>query len=236
MQIQKIDSFHIFCEELRKAGFSMGGNNDEGVFSLSNYFMDNIVEHTGDPGTDPWQWRMRGITECDDLAYSKLFFNKGGWITKEWYPYFMSIRREHKTFDEMYEDGLISYTAKRIYEIVCSTPDLPLHEIKMMAGCGKNQKSEFETALIMLQMKMFITISGEKYKLSKDGKEYGWPVTTFSTVEDFFGEEIFDMSCSISCQEAVDKISERIYALNPHAGIKAAMKFMGANNRRGALI
>lgn len=231
MRIEKIYSFNSFCGALREAGFSMGGSNDEGIFSLSNYFSDNIVVHTGDRETDPWEWRIRGITECDDLAYGKFFFNKGGWITKEWFPYFMSIRRGNETLIEMYHEGLVSNTAKRIYDLISSTPDLSLQEIKATVGCNKNEKSEFDASLTMLQMKMFITISGEKFKLSKDGKPYGWPVTTFRTIEDFFGEEIFDLSCTIEQQEAIERIIEQILLLNPNAETKTISKFTGISNR-----
>ncbi|HEY5560684.1 MAG TPA: hypothetical protein VIK72_02830 [Clostridiaceae bacterium] len=232
MQRQKINSFPCFCTALREVGFSMSGSNGEGIFSLCAYFSDNLVAHTGIKETDPWEWRIRGILECDDLAYGKLFFNKGGWITKEWYPYFMAIRREYRTFYEMYREGLMSNTAKNIYDLICHTPDLSLYEIKMMIGFDKSQKSEFEASITMLQMKMFITISGEKYKLSKVGKEYGWPVTTFRTTEDFFGEEMFDLSCELSQQEAIDKIKEQILILNPSADTKAMSKFIGISNRQ----
>lgn len=230
MKIHKIDSFTSFCTALRETGFSLGGSNDEGIFSLCAYFSDNVVWHTGSKETDPWEWRMRGITECDDLLYGKLFFNKGGWITKEWLPYFMAIRKEHKSFEEIYNHGLISNTAKKIYDLICDTPDLSLQEIKAILKCDKSQKSEFETALTMLQMKMFITISGEKYKLSKEGKQYGWPVTTFCRIEDFFEDEIFDLSCEIGHQEAVDRITEQILVLNPKADLKAIRKFIGIRN------
>ncbi|OPJ64798.1 AlkZ-related protein [Clostridium oryzae] len=74
MQMQKIDFFDSFCDSLRQAGFSIGGSNDEGIFSLSTYFSDNIIAYTGNRETDPWEWRMRGITECNDLLYGKLFY------------------------------------------------------------------------------------------------------------------------------------------------------------------
>lgn len=231
MKIQKIDSFYSFCESLREAGFSMGGSNDERIFSLSNYFSENIVSHTGDKETDPWEWRIRGVTECDDLAYGKVFFNKGGWITKGWFPYFMSICRGNKSLIEMYNDGLISNTAKRIYDLVNISQDLSLQEIKTAIGCDKSEKSQFEAAITMLQMKMFITISGEKFKLSKDGKPYGWPVTTFCTAEDFFGEEIINLSCDIDKQEAVEKITEQIFSLNPNVETRIIRKFIGISNK-----
>jgi len=228
MQLQSIDSFTSFCKSLRQVGFSMGGSNDEGIFSLSRYFSDNIESHTGDLETDPWQWRIRGITECDDIAYGKFFFNKGGWITKEWFPYFMAIRRGHRTFNEMYEDGLISIAAKQVYELIQNNPGISLFEIKNTLG---KDNSKLESTLTMLQMKMLITINGERFKISKDGKEYGWPVTTFCTAEEFFGEDIFEKSCSIGKQEAMNKISEQVLTLNPDAKEKDICKFTGVNSK-----
>lgn len=231
MRIRRIDSFSSFCTALRKVGFSMGGSNNEGIFSLYDYFSDNIVLHTRDVETDPWEWRIRGITECNDLAYGKLFFNKGGWITKEWYPYFIAIRREDKSFSDMYRDGIISYIAKRIYDLISHTPDISLYEIKMILGSDKSQKSKIEATITMMQMKMLITISGQKYKLSKVGKEYGWPVTTFCRTEDFFGEEVFALSYAIGQQEAINRITEQILILNPKADNKVIRKFLGIGNK-----
>ncbi|MDT8717670.1 hypothetical protein IAI10_13440 [Clostridium sp. 19966] len=229
MHFEKIDSFPSFCHALREAGFSMGGSNDEGIFSLSTYFSDNLVSHTGNNETDPWKWRIRGVTECDDLLYGKFFFNKGGWITKEWLPYFMAVRRGKKSFDELYYEGLVNNTAKKVYDLISDTPNLSLQEIKIMGNFDKNQKYEFESALNTLQMKMFITISGEKFKLSKEGKPYGWPVTTFSKIEDFWGEGILDLSCTLKAEEAVDKIKTQILALNPDAESKLINKFIGVS-------
>jgi hypothetical protein len=228
VQIEKINSFEVFCEVLQQVGFSMGGSNDEGIFAVSNYFAEHLVEHTGDKETDPWQWRIRGVIETDHLAYGKLFLNKGGWITKDWFPYFMSVRRNGKVFDEMYYDGAISHIAKKIYNLISDTPNLSLHEIKTELGVDKDGKSGFETALTALQMKMLITISGEKFKLSKDGNAYGWPVTTFCTVEEFFGAEVFDLSCKIEPEDAIEKITQQILILNPNASIKSIKKFIGA--------
>ncbi len=68
----------------------------EGVFTLSDAFGESIAWHTEDPETDPWEWRIRVLDEYTDIAYGKLFFRKSGYITKEWYPYFLAVRRGKK--------------------------------------------------------------------------------------------------------------------------------------------
>ena len=69
------------CEELLAAGFSMAGGNSKGIYAVvpfdwkANDVFDTPVRwHTGEPETDPWEWRMRVLEERDDIAYAKVFF------------------------------------------------------------------------------------------------------------------------------------------------------------------
>ena len=112
--MKEINSFQDFVKELREAGFTIGGEKGDGVFTLSDSFGEKIVWHTEDPDTDPWEWRMRVLDEYRDIAYGKLFFHKSGYLTKEWYPYFLAVRRGKKELQEEYEEGNVSLMAKRI--------------------------------------------------------------------------------------------------------------------------
>lgn len=94
--MREINHFNDFIQELRSVGFTIGGENGEGVFTLSDAFGESIAWHTEDPETDPWEWRIRVLDEYTDIAYGKLFFRKSGYITKEWYPYFLAVRRGKK--------------------------------------------------------------------------------------------------------------------------------------------
>lgn len=59
-------------------------------------------------------------------------FSMGGGNAKGIY----AVRRSGKSFEDAYECGVISNTAKRIYEIV-SEDCFALHEIKALGGFGK---------------------------------------------------------------------------------------------------
>ena len=83
---------------------------------------------------------------------------------------------------------------------------------------------QFDRALINLQKNLFITMCGRKQKVSSLGKPYGWNSTVFTTVENFWGE---DLTPDISADEAYDKIKERILFLNPKAVEKDIKKFIG---------
>ena len=226
-----IRNFEDFCCELQDCGFSMGGGNAKGIFALIDYDWTNqdqldtpVKWHCGDPEVDPWEWRMRVLEERTDIAYSKVFFKTSGFITKDWYPYFYAVRRNGESFEDAYEHGRISHTAKRIYDIV-SQDYIALHEIKMQGGFGKEDKSQFDRAMIELQMGFYITMTGRKQKKNKYGIEYGWNSTVFTTVENFWVERDFDLP-KLDAMESYEKIRTQILKLNPNAEEKVIRKFI----------
>lgn len=228
-----IRNFSEFCTELVKSGFSMGGGNSKGVFALIPFDWKNQDElvtlikwHTGDPETDPWEWRMRVLEERNDIAYAKLFFNASGYITKEWYPYFLSVRRNGKTLEQEYQNGKISNYEKRIYDIITENEVVPLDLIKRIGGFSKEDKSKFDRAITQLQMKMYITMCGRAQKKNKHGEEYGWNSTVFCTAETFWGNEFVEKAFEISSEVAERKIREQILLLNPNADEKKIKKFI----------
>ena len=231
--MNKILNYNDFIKALLAAGFSMGGGNDEGIYGVITWDWtqpppeDTPVRwHTGDPETDPWEWRMRVLDERDDIAYAKLFFKKSGFITKDWYPYFLAARRGGDSFDDAYADGTISHFAKRIYDVVVKNDVLPSHAIKQLAGFTKDEKSAFDRALTELQMKMFLTVCGRQQKMSQKGEEYGWSSTVFCTTEQFFGPAMFEKAAKISAEEATEAIKQQVLKLNPAAQDKKIMKFI----------
>lgn len=226
-----IRNFEDFCCELQDSGFSMGGGNAKGIFALIDYDWTNqdqldtpVKWHCGDPEVDPWEWRMRVLEERTDIAYSKVFFKTSGFITKDWYPYFYAVRRNGESFEEAYEQGRISHTAKRIHDIV-SQGYVALHEIKTQGGFRKEDKSQFDRALVELQMRMFITMTGRRQKKNKYGIEYGWNSTVFTTVENFWEERGFDFP-KLDAEESYEKIRQQILRLNPLAEEKIIRKFI----------
>jgi len=218
---------------LQTAGFSMAGGSADGIYAIINRGWtespppdDPIHWHTGDPETDPWEWINRVLDERDDIAYGKLFFKKSGYITKEWFPYFLAVRRDGISFDEAYEDGTISHFARRIYDVVAAQESLPVEEIKRQGRFSREDKSGFDRAMIELQMKLFISPCGRRMKVSQKGEEYGWSSTVFCTTERFFGSDVFNQAAGIDAEEAKDKITAQVLKLNPSAQEKKISKFI----------
>ena len=221
-----IQNYNDFVKTLLDAGFSMGGGNAEGIYVIIPWgwnetppYETPISWHTEDPETDPWEWRMRVLEERDDIAHGKLFFKKTGYITKEWYPYFLAVRREGMTFEEADARGLISHFAKRIYDVVVAHGSLPVQDIKSLGGFSRDDKAGFDRALTELQMKMFLTMSGRQ-------KIAAWPSTVFCTTEQFWGQEVFDAADKITKDNAYEKIKTQVLKLNPSAQEKQIKKFI----------
>lgn len=221
-----IQNFGDFTTALLEAGFSLGGPNGEGVFTLCSRFGDSVRWHTEDPETDPWEWRMRVLDERGDIAYAKVFFNKSGFITERWYPYFLAARRRGKSFEEAYTDGEISHFAKRIYTLLADNECMSFPALKQFGGFSKEDSARFEKALVELQMKLYITMCGRQRKRSRYGEEYGWNATVFCRTEHFFGSEVFERAQGITPQEAGETITAQIHKLNEQADARKIHKFI----------
>jgi len=225
-----VTCFQEFCDELLESGFSMGGGNAKGIYAVISFDWKNpvpgcpIAWHTGDPETDPWEWRMRVLEERNDIAYGKVFFGASGYITREWYPYFLAVRRQGFTFDEWYYEGKAGLLEKKIYEAVEQKGHMAFHDLKRECGVTKESAGRFERALTNLQKNLFLTMCGRSQKLSRSGEPYGWNSTVFTTVEEFWGE---DLTVDVSEGEAYEKIRGRILLLNPEAKEKDIKKFIG---------
>jgi len=228
-----IRSYNDFVETLLAAGFSMGGGNSDGIYSVvpwswneSPPYKTPVCWHTGNAEIDPWEWRIRVLEERKDIAYAKLFFRKSGYIVKNWYPYFLAARRSVLGFENACAEGTVSRLAKRIYDVVDAHDHLPIHAIKHLAGFTQEDKPKFDRALTELQMRMFLTMCGRQPKLSQHGEEYGWASTVFCTTERFFGKDMFKKATGINAGAAADRIREQILKLNPSAHGNKISKFI----------
>ena len=114
---------------------------------------------------------MRVLEERSDIAYAKTFFHKSGYITKAWYPYFLSARRQNQSFDEAYRSGTVSHEAKLIYDAIREHGAVALHALKALSNLGqKENKSRFDRGLLELQTRLFITMCARQQKQSQSAR------------------------------------------------------------------
>ncbi|MFQ9636919.1 MAG: hypothetical protein ACLR0F_09640 [Eisenbergiella sp.] len=74
--MKEINSFQDFVKELREAGFTIGGEKGDGVFTLSDSFGEKIVWHTEDririPGNgECGYWMNTGILPMESCFFIK---------------------------------------------------------------------------------------------------------------------------------------------------------------------
>jgi len=228
----KLTCYDDFVKILLESGFSLGGGNDGGIYAVVNFDWQQqpkdtpVRWHTGDRETDPWEWRLRVLGERNDIAYSKFFFRKSGYITREWIPFFLAARRQGKTFREQYAEGTLSRLSKRLYEVIEGSEPLPVFRIKRLAGVSKEDWSRADAALIDLQMGMFVTMCGTGRKRNRQGEEYGWETMVYTTAERFWGGEVFEEAMSLRPKEAAQEIRGQVLLLNANADQKKIPRFI----------
>lgn len=170
----------------------------------------------GIPQEDPWEWR-EVIAAEGIVAYGKLFSNKAGFVSKEWYPYLASYRRDGYDFDSRYEDGLASHRSKKIMDILMDREELLSNELKAAAGFGKGGEKGFDGAISLLQMQTYITVRNFKRRSNKKNTEYGWPVASYSISENLFGEDHVRSEYHLGADKAKGRIIEQIKSKFPKA-------------------
>jgi hypothetical protein len=224
---KKLTEYEDFLAIVEDIGFMPFSNNCINFISLDGAWGLTTTEqwHTDLP-SDPWPWRVQIEVE-HRAAYGKLFDKKPGFISLEWYPYFLSARRRGESFKEIYAQGLISNSAKQIYELFNTHKILATHEIKGLCGFNKETNSKYESAMNELQMGMFLTTNGMLRKIGANGDPYGWPATAYSTVETWAGEELIERAWSINPKDAMDEILLRIDEITPGADPKKVKRFAG---------
>jgi len=174
---------------------------------------------------DPWEWR-EVIASEGKIAYGKLFSNRAGFVSKEWYPYFAAYRRDGYDFDSRYEDGLASHRTKKIIDTLTECATLPSNEIKAIAGFGKGGEKGFEGAMTTLQMQTYITVRSFQKRTNKKNKEYGWPVALYSLSENLFGEEYVRSAYHLEPKQVKEKIVTKIVDRFPDITVSAIDKFI----------
>ena len=181
---------------------------------------------TGDPASDPWEWR-KTIAERDDIAYGKFFDRKAGFISLPWFPLFANYRRDGYDYEGLYEDGKMNGRAKRILDTLELNEDAV--GLEMMSGELRKKaalEKGFDNVLIDLQMQSFLLISRFRQKRNKRGIEYGWHLPFFMTPETKWGYDAVN-SISESPEKSREWIEWQIRQFFPSAKEQEIRRLIG---------
>ena len=179
---------------------------------------------TGEPETDPWEWRM--ILAADpDIAYGKFFNRNAGFVSKDFFPTFANYRRNGYDFDALFEDELASWRTKKIMDVFECDGDgvgksLLTTEIREHAG-------KDETALTDLQMQSYLIMSDFRQRKNKKGQPYGWYLAVLETPETKWGRDAVASGYTEDPKESWKKIVSRMKEYFPDAGEDQINRLLG---------
>ena len=192
---------------------------------------------SGNPENDPWEWREIIAAERE-IAYGKFFDNKAGFISLEWFPYFVNYRRSGYDFDSRWEDGLANRREKKIMDFylgedkngdtVFREERILSTELKKKAGFGgKNGEKNYPGIMTGLQMQTYLVISDFTRRRNKQGDEYGMTVSIPLTPEAMWGYDRVTAAYREAPEKSWERIMEHVKSLYPDAPEREIEKLIG---------
>lgn len=211
----RIRSWHELIDWINEVGFVPLFKNEIPGFSVEEHTSD-LFWWTDDPAQDPWKWREL-IARSGEVAYGKFFDRKAGFISKEWFPHFANWRRDGYDFDSRWDEELASIRCKKIMDQFNKRDELFSNELKQLAGFGKGGEKNFDGTVTELQMQTYLVIRDFRRRLNKQGFEYGWPISVYTTPEALWGYDHVTSAYNVSPAESRKLIIQQIKQNFPQA-------------------
>jgi hypothetical protein len=189
----------------------------QGILPLSSFIPDHpsleaitapTSWHTG-TDTDPWLWRDRFAGE-GVAAYGRFFSKKPMFIANQLFPLLKAALGAEGPLERSYRDGLISNTTLKIYRAIEAQDGIDARALRKVTGMQhKDDKNEFDKALIELQSSFHVVILGISEKLNALGLKSGWNSTCYILAERWM--ELHELPLfEGSKQEAKQELQTRI--------------------------
>ena len=234
----RIRSWHELVNWIDEIGFlPLFGNEIEG-FSAEEHVSPDYW-WTGDREQDPWEWREK-IAASHKVAYGKFFDKKSGFISLEWLPYFVNVRRDGYDFDSRWEDGLANRREKIIMDMLTARdedgdmafPDIQIlsTELKKKAGFGKGKEKNFPGITTGLMMQTYLVITDFHRRVNKAGEEYGMPVSVLQPPETVWGYEAVTAAYDEAPKKSWQRIFDRVKEKFPESDEKDVIRLIGKCN------
>lgn len=209
--------------------------NQTGFLPLFKNEIDgfSVEEHTygphwwsGDEKVDPWEWR-RLIAAGGRIAYGKFFDNKAGFLSLDWLPVFVNLRRNGYDFDARWDDEKASFRQKKLMDLFESGEPLYSFEMKEKAGFGKGGEKNFEGTLTALQMQTYLVVRDFRQRRNKAGLPYGWAIALYTTPETIWGYDAVTACYKEAPERSKEKIYDQMRQLFPAAAEAQLKKVLG---------
>lgn len=213
---------------INRVGFLPLFKNDIPGFSLE----ERTVPHfwwSGDAQRDPWEWRAI-IARSGRVAYGKFFDHKAGFISLEWLPFFVNVRRDGYDFDALWDDEKAALKQKHVMDLFMGEnegAELFSPEIKARAGFGRDGDKGFEGVLSALQSEMYLCVRDFRQRQNRKGESYGWAIAVYATPEHMWGRELVTEAYKETPAGSAARIAEHFREVYPIVTEKQLKKVLG---------
>lgn len=164
----------------------------------------------------PWEWKGPAA-KSEKCIYGKFFNGKAGFISREWIPDFANYRRDGYDFDARFDDGLVFYKDKDIFEAIYNHDVILSKDLKTILNYVKGGNKGFDTIITRLQMQFYVCVADFVYMQDKSGKPYGWGVAQYTTPEYFFGYDYVTAAYKTDPKVSKEKIIGHLKKILPDA-------------------
>lgn len=172
--------------------------------------------HTGDPETDPWRWKDRAAEE-KKLAFGCVLGGHKGFISEKMYPYFYAACHPEEEMEERWDAGQINQTVWQLWQIFEQGVVPDTGEIRKLMGVTKKHgASKIDNAVKELEKDFYITVSGNRRKVSRLGEAYGWAANTYEKVTDWASEAWLGGGLRIIRRDAINHILDAGVSIGTH--------------------
>lgn len=206
-------------------GFVPFFSNSIPGFSIEEHVSQDAWYDSADGSWKAWEWKGPVIRETG-CAYGKFFEKKAVFISKEWFPDFANYRRNGYDFDAGFDDGLVPFRDKELFELLDAGAPVLSKDLKQSGNYRKGGKKGFETIITRLQSQCYVVISDFVYQRDKHGKPYGWGVAEYSTPEKFIGKDFTDRVYERTPEESYQRILAHLKELLPDTDEEAIRKIL----------
>lgn len=221
--MELLNSYSEFITRVIELGFMPLSDIIPGLPSVSHETRENQW-HTGDPDTDPWQWKDRAATE-KQLAFGCLLGGNKGFIAPRMYPYFRQAFQLKTDLEEVWMSGMLRPAVWEVWKYFEPDGMQSTSEIhRAWKASGKRGTAAADGALRELQMLFLVTVAGNRQRQDRFGQPFGWPSLLYGKTEEWVPESWMAGMESISPMEAREAILSAGIAMAPMAGREAIAK------------
>ncbi len=171
--------------------------------------------HTGDPETDPWQWKDRAAEE-KKLAFGCLLGGGKGFISKRLYPVFYAACHPRRSLEDQWYSGNLKPVYWKLWRLFDQKERLTTDEIRRGLGVSHSRgASRADEAVAELERTFFITNAGNRRKINQAGLPYGWPANLYEKVTTWAPADWLEGWASLRPEQAAEMILDEGEAICP---------------------